>query len=36
MDKGQIIEEGTHEELIAAGGLYAQLWQRQFGRLPDL
>jgi len=31
MDKGQIIEEGTHEELIAAGGLYAQLWQRQSG-----
>ena len=31
MDKGQIIEEGTHEELIANGGLYAQLWQRQSG-----
>lgn len=31
MDKGRVIEEGTHEELIAAGGLYAQLWQRQSG-----
>lgn len=31
MDKGRIIEEGTHDELIATGGLYAQLWQRQSG-----
>ncbi|NMG40188.1 ATP-binding cassette domain-containing protein [Chelativorans sp. ZYF759] len=31
MDKGRIIEEGTHDELIASGGLYAQLWQRQSG-----
>ena len=31
MDKGRIIEEGTHDELVASGGLYAQLWQRQSG-----
>ena len=31
MDQGRIIEEGTHDELIAAGGLYGQLWQRQSG-----
>jgi len=31
MDKGTIIEEGTHEELAAAGGLYGQLWARQSG-----
>jgi len=31
MDKGRIIEEGTHDDLIARGGLYAQLWQRQSG-----
>lgn len=31
MDEGAIIEEGTHEELVARGGLYAQLWQRQSG-----
>ncbi|RVD59789.1 ABC transporter ATP-binding protein [Mesorhizobium sp. M2D.F.Ca.ET.185.01.1.1] len=31
MDKGRIIEEGSHEELVARGGLYAQLWQRQSG-----
>ncbi|TGQ71387.1 MAG: ABC transporter ATP-binding protein [Mesorhizobium sp.] len=31
MDKGRVIEEGSHEELVAKGGLYAQLWQRQSG-----
>nr|WP_316655233.1 ABC transporter ATP-binding protein [uncultured Gellertiella sp.] len=31
MDEGRIIEEGTHAELIAAGGLYAELWARQSG-----
>ncbi len=31
MDKGRVIEEGTHDELIGRGGLYAQLWQRQSG-----
>ena len=31
MDQGAIIEEGTHEELAAADGLYAQLWARQSG-----
>jgi ATP-binding cassette subfamily B multidrug efflux pump len=31
LDKGRIVEEGTHEALIARGGLYAQLWKRQSG-----
>jgi ATP-binding cassette subfamily B multidrug efflux pump len=31
MDKGKVIEEGSHDALIARGGLYAQLWQRQSG-----
>lgn len=31
VDKGQIIEEGTHHELIQKGGLYAQLWNHQNG-----
>jgi ATP-binding cassette subfamily B multidrug efflux pump len=31
MDKGHIVEEGSHSELLAQGGLYAQLWERQSG-----
>ncbi|MBL8582319.1 MAG: ABC transporter ATP-binding protein [Rhizobiaceae bacterium] len=31
MDKGRIVEEGTHDALVARGGIYAQLWQRQSG-----
>ena len=31
MDRGRIVEEGSHDELVAQGGLYAQLWQRQSG-----
>ncbi len=31
MDKGAIVENGTHAELIAQGGLYASLWARQSG-----
>ena len=31
LDQGRIVEEGTHDQLIARGGLYAQLWKRQSG-----
>jgi len=31
MDKGQIVEQGTHSELIASEGIYAQLWSHQTG-----
>jgi subfamily B ATP-binding cassette protein MsbA len=30
LEKGIITEQGTHEELVASGGLYASLYQRQF------
>ena len=31
VDGGRIVEEGSHDELIARDGLYAQLWKRQSG-----
>ena len=31
MDKGHIVEDGSHEELLRRGGLYASLWARQSG-----
>ena len=29
MEKGRIAEAGTHEELLAAGGLYSRMWKAQ-------
>lgn len=31
LDQGSIIEQGSHDELLAKNGLYAQLWARQSG-----
>ena len=33
MSEGRILEMGTHNELIAQGGLYAYSWNSQSGRL---
>ena len=31
LDQGQIVEQGSHTELLEKHGIYAQLWQRQTG-----
>ena len=31
LDHGRIVEEGTHEELKAAGGIYQKIYQTQSG-----
>jgi hypothetical protein len=32
LDHGRVVEQGTHESLMFAGGLYRQLWEVQVGR----
>jgi len=36
LDRGRIVEEATHAELLAARGHYARLWERQSGGFLDL
>lgn len=35
LDKGELVEEGTHEELLAAHGLYAHLYEIQYSKNKD-
>jgi ATP-binding cassette subfamily B multidrug efflux pump len=35
LDRGRIVEHGTHDELLRRGGHYARLWQRQSGGFLD-
>ncbi|MES2259772.1 MAG: ABC transporter ATP-binding protein/permease [Pseudomonadota bacterium] len=35
LDHGRIVERGTHQTLLAADGLYAQMWQRQQARQEE-
>ena len=35
LDHGRIIERGTHVSLLASGGVYSQMWERQQARADD-
>ncbi|HEY0063725.1 MAG TPA: ABC transporter ATP-binding protein/permease [Telluria sp.] len=35
LDHGRIVERGTHQALLAANGLYAQMWERQQARKDE-
>lgn len=36
LEKGRIVEEGSHAQLLSSGGHYAMLWERQSGGFLDL
>jgi ABC-type multidrug transport system fused ATPase/permease subunit len=32
LDGGRLVEQGTHDELVKGGGLYASLYEHQFSK----
>jgi ATP-binding cassette subfamily B protein len=36
IDDGRVVESGKHDQLLAAGGLYAELYRTQFASQPPL
>jgi ATP-binding cassette subfamily B multidrug efflux pump len=36
LDRGRIVEQGSHDELLRLGGHYASLWRRQSGGFIDV
>jgi ATP-binding cassette, subfamily B, multidrug efflux pump len=36
LDKGRIVEQGTHSQLVNSGGIYSQLWSRQSGGFLEI
>jgi ATP-binding cassette subfamily B multidrug efflux pump len=36
LDKGVVVEQGSHAELVDSGGIYSQLWARQSGGFLDV
>ncbi|QQR35616.1 ABC transporter ATP-binding protein [Devosia oryziradicis] len=36
LDKGKVVESGTHAQLVDTGGIYSQLWHRQSGGFLEM
>ncbi len=36
LDQGRVVEDGSHDDLLTQGGIYARFWQRQSGGFLDV